>query len=1084
LKALSLFVLICSPLAALASDAPEARILRFPDIHENWITFSHAGDIYLVSADGGGAHRLTSHEGRELFPKFSRDGKQIAFSAEYGGSRQVYVVPVSGGVPKQLTWYNDVGTMPPRGGFDYQVLDWTPDGEVLFRGNRIAWGIRMGKFFTVPTDGGTEVALPIPEGGTGMLSPDGKTMVYTPIAREFRTWKRYRGGRAQNVWTYDLEANTSQKLTDHVMTDNMPMWIGDAIYFTSDRENTLNLYRISPDGGAVTKVTDHDDFDVLFPSAGPKRIVYEYGGTLRVFDPASGADKKVPVQIFGDFPETMPHVKNVENFVGGGDIAPDGKRVIVEARGDLFSVPAEKGTIRNLTDTQGVRERDPVWSPDGRWVAYLSDESGSYELYVRAQDGSGEARQLTDGIGKWPFSPSFSPDSKYLAFTDKTPRLNIVAVDGGEITEIHRNRYTYGVQSDWSHDSQWLVYTKDNPNGFSSLQAYDLTSGEHHALTSVRWNCFSPSFSPDGKYLYFLSSRDMNLTFSSYEFDFLYQDSTRIYAATLRNDIPNPFSPMSDEVTVAEPKQEEPEAEPEKKKKKKGKKEAAEEPEKVPSLQIADFERRVFVLPVSSGNYGNIEGTEKGVLYQEGGTLHHFDLESQKPQTILENINLWLLSANGKKLLYASRGQWFIADLKPGTKGTPVSLDAMAMKIDPKAEWQQIYRDAVRLIRDWFYDENLHGYDLDALARKYQPMVDSLRSRADLDYILGELGGELVAGHYYVNSGDQVSVPRRDNGLLGIEIEADPSGYYKISHILAGENWAQGFRSPLRDVGVDAEVGDFVIAIDGEEVRTDQNFYAALEHKGGRVVTLTLNDTPSNEGARETRVETITSEANIRLLDWIESRKQRVAEATDGRVGYIYVPNTSTAGYRELFSDFYAQMDKDALILDARYNGGGFIPFHMIELLQRPILSYWSRRGIAPMRTPGYAHTGPKTVLINGYSSSGGDAFPHYFREQGLGKLIGTRTWGGLIGLSGNPGFVDGGSIAVPMFRVFDKDGNYIIENEGVAPDMEVVDMPHLVARGEDPILEAAIRHMLEALAENPPEEVPVPEPIDENPDN
>jgi len=1065
---------------AYAAEAPEARILRFPDIHEDLITFSHAGDIYIVDADGGTAHRLTSHDGRELFPKFSPDGKHIAFSGEYTGSRQVFVVPVTGGVPKQLTWYNDVGPMPPRGGFDYQVLDWTRDGKsVLFRGNRLPWGVRMGKYFTVPVDGGLEQALPVPEGGTGMYDPSGTKLVYTPIAREFRTWKRYRGGRAQDVWIYDLEADTSRALTSHTMTDNMPMWVGDEIFFTSDRDFTLNLYRISPDGGTPEPVTRHDVFDVLFPSAGPKRIVYEHGGFLRRYDPANGEDVGLEVHIYGDFRETMPKTINVADFVETGDLSPDGKRVAMAARGDIFSIPASEGQIRNLTDTSGVRERNPAWSPDGRWIAYLSDASGEYELYVCAQDGSGEPRRLTDGIDVWAFAPVWSPDSAHLAFSDKSPRLSIVDVESGEITEIHRNTNTYFNQLDWSHDGQWLAYGKDNPNGFTNLWVYDLGEKKHHQLTTEYLNSYAPSFSPDGKYLYFISSRDMNLTFSSYEFDFLYENSDRIYAAALRDEVPNPFAPENAEVTIKEDEDAPADEEAPKKGKKKDKKK--EKPAEPPAIQVDGFHKRVFVLPISSGNFNGLAALEGGVLYTQQGTLNHFSLESEKSEKVLDGIGFWTLSSDGKTVAYSSRGSYFTAPVKPGTKGEKIDLSDLEMRIDPKAEWAQIYRDAARLIRDWFYDENLHGYDLDALVEKYQPLVDSLVSRADLDYVLGELGGELVAGHYYVNSGDQVGVARKENGLLGVELEAHASGYYRIARILPGENWQPDFRSPLRDVGVDAGEGDFILAVDGRTIRTDENFYAALEHKGNQVVTLTVNDKPSTEGARETRVRTITGETNLFYLDWIESRKRMVEEDSDGRVGYIHLPNTSFDGYRELYRNFYAQIEKDALILDARYNGGGFIPFHMIELLQRPVLSYWTRRGIEPMRTPAYTHTGPKAALVNGYSSSGGDAFPHYFRQRGLGKLIGTTTWGGLIGLSGNPGFVDGGSISVPMFRIFDEDGNYIIENVGVSPDIEVEDTPHLVARGEDPTLEAAVKHLLEELEKNPPVEVPIPDPINEN---
>ncbi|MDJ0841890.1 MAG: PDZ domain-containing protein [Acidobacteriota bacterium] len=1082
-----LAALMC--LSVLSAEIPEARILRFPDIHGDRITFVHAGDIYIVDADGGPAHRLTSHEGRELFPKFSPDGRHIAFSAEYSGSRQVYVIDAAGGAPTQLTWYNDVGAMPPRGGFDYQVMDWTRDGKsVLFRGNRLPWGVRMGKYFTVPVEGGLETALPIPESGTGMFSPDGKKIVYNPMSREWRTWKRYRGGRAQDVWIYDLEANTSKKLTTHNMTDNMPVWVGDKIYFASDREYTLNLYSISPDGGTPKKVTDHKEWDVLFLSAGPKRIVYENGGYIRRYDPAKDEDVKVTVRILGDFTETMPKVRKIKDFIYDGDISPSGKRVVVEARGDIFSVPAKDGRIRNLTNSQGVRERNPSWSPDGKWVAYLSDRDGEYQVYVRAQDGSGDERRITNGMNVWLFSPTWSPDSKKLAFADKTPKLNVVNVESGEVIEISRNKYNYQVLFSWSTDSNWLAYTKGNENGLTSIWAYDAGAKQHHQLTSSYIHSYAPSFSPDGKYLYFLSGRDFNLTFSDWEFDYLYTNADRIYAAALRDDVPNPFAPTSDEEEIAEEKKEPEEPKDDKKKKKKKKKAKKDDAKEgsagdrsKPTLQVAGFEDRVFVLPLPSGNYRALTATDAGVVFMQDSNLRYFQLKTKKAETVMERVGSYALAAKGKKLLYFSRGTYGTADLKKGAKGAPLPLDNLEMKVDPKAEWQQIYKDAARLIRDWFYDGGMHGYDWDVLVKKYQPMVDAMRSRADLDFILGELGGELNAGHYYVNSGDNVQVTRRDNGLLGARIVADDSGYYKVGKILDGENWHPNFRSPLRDVGVNVNEGDFILAVDGEDIKTDTNFYRTLEHKGNRLVSLLVNDKPTKEGARMEKVRTITRETNLFYLTWVNERKKMVAEKSGGRIGYMHLPNTAVDGNRELHKNFYAQMHKEALIFDDRYNGGGFIPFNMIQLIERPVLSYWARRNIAPMRTPTYAHTGPKATLINGLAASGGDAFPYYFRERGLGKLFGTRTWGGLIGLSGNPGFVDGGSVSVPMFRFYDLDGNWAIENEGVSPDVEVVDLPHLVAQGQDPTLEAAIDHLMKELERNPPKAPAIPTPPDES---
>lgn len=1075
----------------LAEDNPEARILRYPDIHGDKITFSYAGDIYLVDADGGTARRLTSHVGQELFPRFSPDGKHIAFSGEYGGNRQVYVIGVNGGVPKQLTWYNDVGPMPPRGGFDNQVLDWTPDGKhVLFRGNRLPWGVRMGRYYTVPVDGGLETALDVPEAGTGMFSPDGKKVVYTPIAREFRTWKRHRGGRAQDVWVYDLEGETSLRLTDHIMTDNQPVWVGDSIYFTSDRNFTLNLFKIAPTGGEPVQVTQHKDFDVLWPSAGPKRIVYEHAGFIRRFDPASGEDVKISVQVYGDFQETMPRVRALRDFVEGADISPTAKRVAVAARGDIFTLPAEHGAVRQITRGSNARDRDVAWSPDGRHLAYWSDADGTYQLYVADQSGEGEPRKVTTDQKFYPGPPVWSPDSKKIAFSDKEPKLYIVDVASGARTEVYHLRYNYFTEFSWSHDSKNLAFTKGQANGFSSIWNWDLEAGTETQLTSSYINSNNPAFSPDGKYLYFVSSRDMNLEFSSWEFEYLYNNSDRIYVATLRPDVANPLAARSDEETPKEPEAEAPKEEAKdegkKKKGKKGKKAKKDEDkpkaeEAKPTLVADGFESRVFVLPMSAGSYGNLIPTKDGLMYASGGSVHKFTWSSRSSKEVMARVGGFSLSADEKKILYFSRGSLMLAPASPGAKGKALNMNDMKSTVDPKAEWAQIYRDAALIISDWFYDGNMHGYDWDALVAKYKPMADAAMSRADLDYVLGELGGELVAGHYYVNSGDYPSVTRHNNGLLGAEIVAHESGYYQIESIMPGENWHPNFRSPLREVGVNVNAGDFILAVDGVAIKTDENFYRSLEHKGDKLVTLTVNDKPSMEGARHERVRTVTRETNLRYLAWTQERMEMVTKLSNGRIGYLHMPNTAVDGNRELFKHFYAQMDKDAMIFDARYNGGGFIPFSMIRLIDRPVFSYWARRGIEPFRTPGYAHVGPKATLMNHYSSSGGDAFPYYFRERGLGKLFGTRTWGGLIGLSGGPGFVDGGSLSVPMFRFYDEDGVWQVENEGVAPDVEVYDTPHLVAKGEDPTLEAAIKHLLEELEKNPPKAPVEPKAPDES---
>jgi len=1069
------FTFLLLSCTALASEPQASRLLRFPDIHQNRIAFVYAGDIWTVPAEGGTARRLTSHPGMELFPKFSPDGKWIAFSGEYTGSRQVFIISVDGGQPRQLTYYNDVGTMPPRGGYDYRILDWTPDGKyVLFRGNRLPWGIRMGRYFKVPVDGGLEIPLPIPEGGGGMLSPDGSEMVYTPIDREFRTWKRYRGGRAQDVWIYDLENNKARQITDFEGTDNQPVWIGDRIYFTSDRDYTLNLFAYSLRDSVIRKVTSRDDFDVLWPSAGPQQIVYECGGYLYRFDPATEQSFKINVVIYGDFPNTNPYYKNVKDFIHFCDISPTGKRALFQARGDIFTVPAKYGEIKNLTQTPGIREIHPAWSPDGRQLAFFCDRTGEYELYIAGTDIGSNARRITRDLNTWPFLPRWSPDSKWLAFSTHNRILYLADSGTGKLIEVDHSLFDDIRHYRWSPDSKWLVYTKQADTQMDVIWLYSLDDKKSYAITDPLASNFEPVFSPDGKYLYFLSNRDFNLTFSDWEFSYLYTEPTRIYIAALNASVEAPFMPRSDE--------EVPGSTETKEEKTNDKKSRDQHPVRI---DIEDFERRIAAVPGPSGIYRDLVAIEGGIAYiredNERAVLYLFNLEDREEKTVLEEIGDFAVSRDMKKLIFQKNGQYGIAELKPALNSSDGLLDlkTMEMRIDPRAEWRQIFADGWRLLRDWFYDPNMHGLNWQDIRKKYEPLVAHVAHRADLDYIFGEMGGELCSGHVYVQPGDYPEIPRIDNGLLGAELTADPSGYYRIARILPGENWHENFRSPLTVPGVRAAEGDFLLAVNGHPVRTTDNPYSFFENKAGQVVTLTLGKAPSSKDTWQTDITPVKRETDLRYLDWIQSRRDMVDRMSGGRIGYIHMPNTADEGNRELFKYFYPQTKKEALIVDVRYNGGGFIPERMIELLDRPLLNYWTRRNVQPVSTPGFTHQGPKVCLINAYSSSGGDAFPYYFRKRGLGPLIGERTWGGLIGLSGNPGFIDGGSITVPTFRFLTEQGKWDIENIGVSPDIEVLDRPDLVAMGKDPTLEKAVEVLIQKLDENPPESLQIPLPPD-----
>jgi len=1058
----SLLILITILLLSSYSFAvKDVRLLRMPDMNKDFIVFVYAGDIWSVSSNGGEAKRLTSHVGLELFPKISPDGKWIAFSGEYSGSRQIYVMSSNGGVPKQLTYYNDVGIMPPRGGWDHIVLDWTPDSKkILFRANRTPYGQRNGKYFLISREGGYEEPLQIPEGGLATFSPNGKKLVYTPISREFRTWKRTKGGRAADVWCYDLDKNIANRLTTFKGTDHLPFWYKDSIYFVSDRDLRLNIYRYNPKGKPV-QITKFKDYDVMWPSGNNGYIAFEKGGYLFKLNLDSGKSERVSVEINFDNPNLMSYYKNVKDFIDNSTLNKGGKRVIFEARGDLFSVPAEKGVTVNLTNTQGIRETSPVWSPDGKWIAYISDKTGNYEIYLMDPKSKKSSIKLTDNK-IWKTPVTWSPDSKsFIYLMDRQLRLFNINTKIDKL--IDRDKAGNINDYSWAANSKWITYSKNDDNALSSIWVYSVEKGKNYRITNTRYNDNSPVFSSCGKYIFFVSDRDfiMNFAkgFSSMEFDFVMTDTTRMYAVALTEDAPNIFKEKNDLEELNKTVKT--------KKDKKSKKSKKEKKELKIRFDFNGINDRIVAFPISKGRIFIIDDIGGKVLYYKGRGLRLFDLKTKKDNLVISGVGAGAISPDKKKLLYSSRGKWGIIDIRPKQKvGTgTLNLSGLVMKINPRLEWKQIFNDGWRLYRDFFYVRNMHGVDWKAIGKKYSKLLKDLSHRFDLDYIFGEMVGELNVGHTYVNWGDFKRVKRVDTGLLGADIIADyKTKRYKIKKIYTGENWNERTRSPLTEQGINVNENDYVIKINGINVTTETNFYKYLENTAGKKISITVSKNAGGTNLRKYWIKPIRSELGLFYYNWVKTRREMVDKLSGGKIAYIHVPDTAISGNREFFKGLYAYSNKKAYIIDDRYNGGGWDPAKMINKLTQKTTSYWKSRGIDLRQAPRFAVNGPMVMLINHYSSSGGDNFPYLFKLFKLGKLIGTRTWGGLVGYSGTPSLVDGPSFAIPTSGIVGRDGQFAVEGVGIYPDIEVYDRSDLVAKGHDPSLERAVKYLMKEL--------------------
>ncbi len=1074
---LSLPALLAALLAA-APAASETRLLRFPDVHGDRIVFTYSGDLWTVPASGGVARRLTSHPGLELFARFSPDGSEIAFTGQYDGDEQVYVMPAAGGVPKQLTFYPATGPMPERWGHDNIVYDWSPDGErILFRSLRDGNGVAEGRLFEVARGGGLPTPLPMPCAGAGAWAPDGDRLVYSPLFRDFRAWKRYAGGWAQDLYVFETGTREVTRITDDPRSDRDPMWIGSRLFFTSDRSGTNNLYSHDLESGETRAWTSSDAWDVRWPGADAEgRIVFEQAGTLHLLDTgAGGGPTPVAITVPDDGLHSRPSRVSAAGEIEHYDLSPTGKRVVIAARGELFSAPVEKGATRTLLASPGAHEKWPAWSPDGSRIAYISDATGEEELYVIAQDGREPATQLTERGRAMRYSPTWSPDGERIAFSDKEGAVWVVTVADQSLVEAANERHGQVQDFVWSPRGGHLAMGLNDDNGFSSIYIWSREEGQLRRVTGPYFNEFSPAWGAGGDYLFYLSDRMFQPQIADFEWNYALDRESGIYALALRRDVPHLFPPESDEEPVAVDDDAEAEAE--------GDGDGEDDAGPI-RIDFAGLASRVMRVPVEEDNYQGLAAVEGFLLYARTGAFYYgrsaprppelrvFDLNARSGGTLATSISGYATSGDGKQVLVRSGGGFARYNIGTDAGGSrkEVSTSGLETDRDPRAEWAQIFDEVWRRFRDFFYVENLHGHDWDDLRARYRALLPHVAHRSDLNYLISEMIGELNVSHAYIAGGD-FEVPERPGaGLPGARFAWDAdAGRYRIIRIFEGHNEEARYRSPLREVGVNVAEGDYLLAIDGVELRADESPYRQLLHKANRPVEFTVNGAPTFEGARRVRFQPVADEDPLIYLNQIEERRRRVEAAAGERLGYIHIPDMGANGIREFIKWYYSQARREGLIVDVRGNGGGNISQMLIERLRREVLALgYSRTNEAATTYPGVVPPPHMVCLLDENSGSDGDIFPAMFRESGLGPLIGKRSWGGVIGITNRGTLLDGGAVNVPEFGFASAAGEWVIEGYGVDPDIEVENDPKSVIEGGDPQLERAIAEILRAIEEDP----------------
>jgi tricorn protease len=1075
-----------SPNFALAQQLPNTtRLLRFPTTNGQQIVFCYAGELYTVGKDGGTARRLTSGPGYSSFPRFSADGSQLAFTSHYDGNTEVYVMPGEGGTPKRLTTTATLGRddISDRMGPNNLVMTWENTKPlVVFRSRKDSFNSFIGALYTVGLDAELPQQLPLPRGGFASFSPDDSKMAYNRVFREFRTWKHYRGGMADDVWIYDFKTKQTTDLTNDPSQDICPMWGPDnKVYFLSDRDNRMNLYSIGLDGKDTKQLTQFKDFDIKFPSIGKDSIVFEQAGYIWRYDLATGKAAPVPIDVKEDFDSGRSGMVDASKHIESVSSAPDGERVITVARGDLFSVPAKNGTPRDLSKTSNAHERDAIWSPDGKWIAYNSDVTGENELYIRSQDGKGQPQQITSKADTYYYQPEWSPDSKKLLWSDRLQRLRYVDVGSKVVTEVDQDKYGEIGSYDWSPDSQWIAWSRPEENGFEKVYMSSVADRKPVAVTDDWYSAGRVAFSDDGKYLLLSSSRDFKPTFGEEEFENVYVDMQRVYLVTLAKETESPLAPKSDEVGKGDKKDKEKEADEKKGKSDEKKDKGAKKPVVV-KVDTDGIQNRIVGLDIAPADYSGLRLVDGRVFYlrhtaaddaqedEEAGPenrkyhLCSYSLEDRK-ETVLGDVGAYEITADGKKMLVKVNKDYAIIDLpkdKIETKDHVIKMEGLDMQLDRHAEWKQIYFEAWRQMRDFFYSPTMNGVDWKAMGDKYAALLPYVNHRNDLTYLLGELIGELNNGHTYVAGGERPPTERIKLGLLGAELSRDQaSKAYRIDRILPGENWDDETRSPLTEIGLNLKPGDYILAVNGTAVSSLPNIYDALIGTAGKQVILRVNSKPTDAGARDITVVPTADESPLYYLAWVQKNIDEVSKKTNGEVGYVHIPDMGQPGLNEFTKLYFPQIRKKALIVDVRGNGGGFVSPLVIERLRRALVMIEMSRNGVPEPNPPQTFLGPMVTLIDEFSASDGDIFPFRFKTLGMGKLIGKRTWGGVIGIRNPLPLTDGGQFFKPEFAPYSKEGKgWVVEGHGVEPDIVVDNDPAKEFRGEDQQLDRAIQEI------------------------